>query len=68
MTDDQRKTWARSVVKYDPPTHLYSGLTYAEAELRAKELFTAAAQLGVWTHLPNHLTLIHNEMLKRSKQ
>lgn len=68
MTEDQRKRWAEAVVLHDPPPFLHINLTLTEARLRIVALFNAAAKLQRWSHLGNHLALLHVEMLKRSKR
>lgn len=67
MTSDQRKRWAEAVIKHEPPTGLYEGLSVQEASMRASALCTAAAQTGCWTHLPNHLVLLQAEIMRRSR-
>lgn len=67
MTEQQRKKWAEAVIKHTPPQYLYAGLTFQEASLRVQALFNAAAQVHCWTHLADHLALLHVQIAKKSK-
>ncbi len=67
MTKHQARDFARSAVKREVRIYEYARLSMDEARLMVEELITAAAQLGCWTYLADHVAVLNKVILMRSR-